>query len=311
MARCLVIGANGFLGSHLVDSLASEGHDVRAFGRFSRKPLFNEVQNVEIINGDFLNRSDLTDALEGMEYVFHFVSTTTPMTADNDPLIDIETNIHMTVTLLDEAVNKGVKKIIFASTSSIYGIGDGVPSKESDVPKPVSPYAIGKLTIEHYLRYFKVKHGLESVSFRISNPYGERQSLNRRQGVIPIFMNRAYLKQPITMMGDGSMARDYVYVKDVTNMIAEVFNKPNQREVYNLGSGKSTSLNEVIENIEAITNQSFDIEKKPAPSTFIHTVALDTSLFTEEFGLQPRTSMSEGMKATWNYIALEHQKGEQ
>lgn len=308
MARCLVVGANGFIGSHLVDSLIGQGHTVKAFGRFSRDPLFNDHDNVEIINGDFLNRSDMASALEGVEYVFHFISTTTPITADNDPQIDIETNVHMTIELLHEAVEKGVKKVIFASTSSLYGAQNGTPCKETDVPEPISPYTIGKLTIEHYLRYFKVKHGLQSVSFRISNPFGERQPLNRKQGVIPIFMEHVYRDEPITVLGDGTMARDYIYVKDVAQIIASIFEKENQHEVYNLGSGKSVTVNELIKNIKLIADKQIKEEHKDAPPTFVHTVALDTSRFIEEYGVQPNTSLIDGMRATWKYIVSEHEK---
>ncbi len=308
MAKCVVLGANGFIGSHLVDALTAAGHTVRAFVRLGEDEVFYDHTNIERMSGDFLNRSDIATALEGMEYVFHFISTTTPISAENDPLIDIETNVHMTVELLQEAVQKGIKKVIFASTSSLYGASHGDPCKESDVPYPISPYTIGKLTIEHYLRYFKVKHGLESISFRISNPYGERQPLNRKQGVIPIFMEHVHRGEPITILGDGTMARDYIYVKDVAHIIATAFEKENRHEVYNLGSSQSISINDIVGNIEAITGKIVQKEHKPAPTTFVHTVALDTTLLTQEFGLQPKTSLTDGMKATWGYIASEHER---
>ena len=108
MARCLVLGANGFIGSHLVDSLVAAGHSVRAFDRFKPAPMFNHNEAIEIFVGDFLNKYDLTQALKGIEFVFHFISTTTPASAENDPLIDIETNIRMSVELFQACVDAGV-----------------------------------------------------------------------------------------------------------------------------------------------------------------------------------------------------------
>src|SRR3982751_5004841 len=123
MSKCLILGANGFIGSHLVDKLVEQGEEVRAFDRFGDgKIRFNESKSIEIVSGNFFNRSDLSSALEGTEYVFHLVSTTTPATAENDPLIDIDTNIRMSIELLEECVEAKTKKIIFPSTGgAIYG----------------------------------------------------------------------------------------------------------------------------------------------------------------------------------------------
>jgi UDP-glucose 4-epimerase len=190
MARCLVLGANGFIGSHLIDKLVQNGETVRAFDRFGDRPInFLDDENIEKVSGDFLNRGDLSAALEDVDYVFHLVSTTTPATAENDPLIDIDTNIRMSVELLEECVSHKIKKVVFASTGgAIYGdINSGAPINEDTNPQPVSPYAIGKLTVEHYMRYFSRKFDLSTLTFRISNPYGQRHSPVKRQGVIPIY----------------------------------------------------------------------------------------------------------------------------
>src|SRR5438270_6907987 len=189
MSKCLVLGANGFIGSHLVDSLVKQGYTIRAFDRFGDRPTnFLSSDNVETYTGDFLNRADLADALKDTDFVFHLVSTTTPATAENDPLVDIDTNVHNTIQLLEECVEAKIKRIFFASTGgAVYGdIDTSEPIDECTNPQPVSPYAIGKLTIEHYLRYFNRKFGLQTLTFRISNPYGERHSPINRQGVIPI-----------------------------------------------------------------------------------------------------------------------------
>lgn len=308
MARCLVIGANGFLGSHLVDALVQKGHTVRAFDRFSRGVKFDENPRAEVVVGDFLNRHDIKEALRDIEYVFHFISTTTPITAEDDPLIDVDTNIRMSIELFDECARTGVKKVIFASTGgSIYGGDSKTPLSEEINPHPTSPYAIGKLTIEHYLRYYRVKHGLQSVALRISNPYGERQPLHRKQGVIPIFLEKVANGQPLTILGDGSMVRDYIYVKDVAAMVSEVFERPMKQEVYNLGSGQGVSVNELVAHIEKLTEKTIATEHKPAPPTFVQSVVLDTSRFAEEFGIKPNTTLEHGIGATWEYIKKHHE----
>lgn len=311
MAKTLVLGANGFVGSHLVDSLATAGHDVRAFDRFSSgETVFNKHDNVEIFAGNYLNTGDLEDALKDIDYVFHFISTTTPASAENDPVVDIDSNVRMSVELFRLCVNAEIKRVIFASTGgAIYGEArDDQPHHEDDTPQPISPYAIGKLAIEHYLRYFRVKHDLDSVTFRISNPYGERQPFHRKQGVIPIFLENIHRGQPINIMGDGSMVRDYIYVKDMTDMITNVFDKPMQHDTYNLGSGEGRSVNEIVKTIETVLNKDASIEYKDTPSTFLPKVVLDTSRFSSEFSETGATSLKDGIQATYSYIKHEIDK---
>lgn len=306
MSRSLVLGANGFIGSHLVDALARNGDEVRAFDRFSGDTLYEPRENIEKFAGDFLNTGDLKAALQGIDHVYHFISTTSPATSENDPTIDIETNIRMSVELFQLCVEEGVKKVFFASTGgAIYGENTQPPFSETDLPLPISPYAIGKLTIESYLRYFRRKHGLRSVALRISNPYGERQPFHRKQGVIPIFLERIYRNEPITVLGDGSMVRDYIYVKDVADMIVNIAHEDATEEMYNLGSGQGNTIQEILEIAEQVSGKKATVQNKPIPSTFVDKAVLDTSRFTEEFHLTPKTNLHEGMQKTYDYIKQE------
>lgn len=305
MAKCLILGANGFIGSHLVDSLVKAGHDVRAFDRFSANiSKFEPSPRIEIVIGDYLNRADLKGALEGIEYVFHFISTTSPATAENDPTIDIETNIRMSVELFQLCVDAKIKKVLFASTGgAIYGEShNSVAHSEADLTLPVSPYAIGKLAIENYLRYFNKKFDLDYTVYRIANPFGERQSLRRKQGVIPIFLERVHDEIPVTIYGDGNMTRDYIYVKDATEMIAHTFDKKQDHHTYNIGSGKGNTLNEIIECIEIVTDKKVAREYKEVPITFVDKVVLNVDRFEREFGYRAETTLIEGIRATYNQI---------
>ena len=306
MSRVLVLGANGFLGSHIVDSLIASGYSVRAFDRFSNQDIrFIENENIELFSGDFLNRSDIRKALNGVEYVFHLVSTTNPATAEADPLIDIDTNIKGSVALFQDCVASGrVKRVLYASSGgTVYGEHDSSePINESEPTLPVSPYGIGKLTIENYLRYFSVKEGLESVSFRIANPYGERQPLMRKQGVIPIFLEKIMKGEEVTILGDGSMVRDYIYVKDVADMMVETLAHTPKYDVYNIGSGRGSSVSEIVDTVAEVTGLGVKSIYKSAPKTFIHTSVLDTSRYDNEFGRHNHTSLRDGVGLTCQYL---------
>jgi UDP-glucose 4-epimerase len=301
-----VIGANGFIGSHLVDALVAADHEVRAFDRFSsRTPTF-DATDVEIVQGEFLSRSDLDSAVQGMDFVVHALSTTTPATAESDPTLDIRTNVAQTVELLESCVDANVGHLYFTSTGgAIYGPQGKTEYAESDRALPISPYGIGKLSIEHYLQYFKTKHGLASTAFRVSNPYGTRQHPNRKQGLIPIALRQIVLGRPVVRLGDGSMVRDYVYVEDLVRMLVPVLGRATEHGLYNVGSGTGTTVNEVLESLRRVVGADFAIEERPKPPTFVDTVVLNTSRFRTEFGEVPMTPMDEGIRRTYDEIRSE------
>lgn len=299
MADVLVVGGNGFLGSHLVDRLAAIGHTVTAFDRFSSgRPLYT-AEGVRAAPGEFLSRSDLDAAVQGQAYVVHCLSTTTPATAERDPTLDIRTNVAQTIELLDSSVEAGVSGFYFASTGgAIYGPQGKPRYAETDRALPISPYGIGKLAIEHYLSYYRTRFGLPSVSLRISNPYGPRQHPQRRQGLIPIALRQLLSGSPITRFGDGSMVRDYIYVEDVAALVAPLIGRATEHSLYNIGSGVGTSVNAVLEALEHATGLAPIIDERPAPPTFVDQVVLDTTRYREEFGEPLLMSLEAGIAAT-------------
>lgn len=300
MAKCLVIGGNGFIGSHVVDSLVGRGHAVTVFGRHRQGPPPFSGHSVEVISGDFLNTADVRAALDGQEIVLHMLSTTDPATAEGDPTIDIRTNITSSVELFAACVGAGVARVYFASSGgAIYGDQDRQVFEEADVTLPVSPYAIGKQAIENYLRYFRRTHGLESTVFRISNPYGPRQNPLKRQGVIPIFLRRVAEGSPLTVFGDGSMIRDYLYVADLAEMIAEVVTVGPRHDLYNLGSGVGTSISEVVATIADVVGRAVPVEHLPRPATFVDHVVLGVARFQAEFDTRATTALRDGIRLTW------------
>ncbi|KQR24283.1 UDP-glucose 4-epimerase [Agreia sp. Leaf335] len=306
MAKCLVVGANGFIGSHLVDELVRAGHEVTAFDRFSGSTPMYTSPGVRAVAGDFMNVSDIGEAVDGQDFVFHFLSTTTPATAENDPTMDVRTNIASSIELFQHSVDAGVQKIFFASTGgAIYGNQPEPVLNESLRPLPVSPYAIGKLAIEGYLRYFRTKYGIETVAFRISNPYGPRQRAHKKQGVIPIFLNRMQQGLPITVFGDGSMVRDYQYVDDTVKMMVGTVGRELDHDVYNIGSGRGATLTEVLEVMRAVTGIDPLVEHKPIPSTYLDRVVLDTSRYEKQFGVLTPMTLEDGIRSTWNHLVSE------
>lgn len=307
MARCLVLGANGFIGSHVVDLLAENGHFIRCFDRYKS----NIIQftnhghhDVEIFNGDFLSSKSLEEALEGIEYVFHFISTTNPIISEKDPKLDIETNIRYSVELLELCVKKRVKRVIFASTSAIYGDHPEIdaPIQEDTKLQPISPYAIGKLAIEQYFRFFKKKYGLDHLILRVSNPYGARQNILGGQGVIPTFLNCVRNNEPVTIYGDGSMVRDYIFVKDLAKVIAHIFDKETKHSVYNVGSGKGHSVLQIVAAIEKVVGKTLEQQHVEAPASFVKKIILDTTRLESEFGVHCNTTLEEGIEKTWERI---------
>lgn len=304
--RVLILGANGFIGSHLVDRLVEENYIVRAFGRFGKDgksvPVFNPHPNIEIFDGDFLNENDVEEALKNVTYVIHLISTTTPAISDKEPIIDLRTNVSGSVTLFQKCIENGsIKRIVFMSSGgTVYG--DSYPNRpflETDLTEPVSPYGIGKITIENYLRYFHKKHGQDYTVFRIANPYGGRQSNTKQQGIMPLLIKNIHEGLPVTVLGDGTMTRDYLYIKDVVDIIAESLKNDLRYKTYNIGSGLGTSINKLIENVENVVGKKAIIEHEEQPATFVHTSILDNKRLREEMPSIEFTDLMDGVRSTY------------
>lgn len=307
ITRALVIGGNGFIGAPTCDALSQAGFDVTAFDRFSGGSRHFYSDSVKSVQGDFLSANNLEKALEGQDVVFHFLSLTTPATASDDPLHDIRTNVTHTIELLQLCVRQNIRHVYFASTGgAIYGDQMKWSYNESDGTYPISPYAIGKLTVEHYLAYFKKNFGLEYTIFRISNPYGPGQHPEKVQGLIPISLRNVLAERALNQIGDGSMVRDFIYIDDLVNMIVAVATGAAKHHCYNLGSGIGTSVEQVLKAVEAVVGRELEVKQLPKPKTFIDHVVLDVSRFEWEFGQPNLVSLQNGIAKTWD--ALQHEK---
>lgn len=257
--RCLVLGGRGFIGSHLVDVLLSKGFNVRCFERPHVEPLGeSHLSNpfFELFEGDLFSESDVAECVEGCDICFHLVSTTLPKTSNVDPVFDIESNVLGTVRLLTRAVKAGVKKVIFVSSGgTIYGVPMQVPIPETHPTDPICSYGISKLTIEKYLGLFKHLNGLDFIALRIANPFGGRQRTYANQGAVAVFLSKTLRGEEIEIWGDGSVVRDYVYIDDVVSALVASIDYVGDMRVFNIGSGRGLSINDVLDSIELVTSR--------------------------------------------------------
>lgn len=298
----LVLGGNGFIGSHLVDKLLAEGHAVRVFDKYEeryRQPL----PEVDYRFGDFGNRGLLAEALQDIDVVVHLISTSLPKTSNDDPAYDVQSNVIESLFLLEKCVELGVKKVVFISSGgTVYGRPTQLPIAENGATDPECSYGITKLTIEKYLALYRQLYGLDYVIVRPSNPYGSRQNPHGIQGAIPVFLGKAVKEEPIEIWGDGSVIRDYVYIEDLVEGISKVISYAGGQRIFNLGSGTGHSLNELVRIIAAVTGHPVPVTYKEARSFDIPAIVLDISSAERELGWQPRTEIEAGIRATWEFV---------
>lgn len=300
--NCLVLGGAGFLGSHLVEALLAHGHRVRVFDRMNadNRNLACVLPHIEFINGNFQDESIIDRTLTGIDVVYHLISTTIPGNSNENPVYDIESNIAGTVKWLTAARNIGVKKIIFVSSGgTVYGTPSIIPTSENHPTNPLCSYGITKIAIEKYLQLFHHLWDLEYSVLRVANMYGERQNPMGGLGIITTFLWKSLNNEPITIWGDGKIARDYIHVSDVVTALLSVIDKSSPSKIYNIGSGKSHTildLIEMIKNISEISNPR--IIFKEGRSLDVPINCLDISLARQEIDWHPRVKLETGIKRT-------------
>jgi UDP-glucose 4-epimerase len=298
----VVTGGAGFIGSNLVQIL-KKNNKVKVIDNLSTgylkniKDLINNNE-VEFVKGTITNLNFLQQTFKGIDYVFHLAAIPSVPRSVINPIRSNNTNINGTLNVLVAARNNNVKKVIYSSSSSVYGDTPTLPKKEAMKPCPLSPYAVGKLTGEYYCQVFKEVYNLSTISLRYFNVYGPQQDkLSEYAAVIPKFITLISNNKPPIIFGDGQQTRDFTFVKDAVN--ANILAAKNKETgVFNIACGKRISVNELAKLIMKITGKKIEPKyKEPRPGDIKHSLA-DISKAKQKLGYVPKTKMQEGLEET-------------
>lgn len=297
----LVIGGNGFIGSHLVDHLLKKGHHVRVFDsayeRF-RQPLKNVDYRISSIE----NIPDLYEALLGIDVVFHLASASVPSTSNIDTVSDVQKNLVPTLNLLDLLVKLGIQRIVyFSSGGAVYGNTEEEFVTEDHPLNPISSYGIVKLTNEMYLSLYQRIYGIKPLVVRPANPYGSRQGHYMAHGVISTFLRRILKNEELVVYGDGSAVKDFIYIEDLIDICYKLF-EHEETGVFNIGSGSGVSINEIVQKIKLITGTESLIKYNTKQIYDVDRFVLSLVKLNKLIGGYQYTNLETGISKTWSWI---------
>lgn len=267
--RYLVTGGCGFIGSHICEALVAQGAAVRVFDNLAsgfERNIASFRDKVEFVKADVREPEALKSAMVGVDYVFHEAALVSVFDSVNRPLDNHEINLTGTLNVLMAAKAAGVKRVVVASSAAVYGNDPALPKTEDMRPQPESPYALAKIAKEYYMSAFSKLYGLQTVSLRYFNVYGPRQDpASMYSGAVSRFVDAVRAGQNPTVFGDGQQTRDFVFVKDVVqaNLAAMHMDGLGGGEAFNIGTGRSTSLLDLLAALRELTGRSFDVQFKP------------------------------------------------
>jgi len=317
MARYLITGIAGFIGSTLAHALVEQGHEVRGIDNLSTGNLENLADirdRVSFQQMDLQDAAGMKSACEGIDYVLHQGALASVPRSVKDPVTSHESNINGTLNLLVAARDARVRRIVYAASSSAYGDQPTQPKQEDMLPLPLSPYAVQKLTCEYYIQSFYRAYGLEGVCLRYFNIFGPRQAADSPySGVIAQFTYRMMAGETPTIFGDGLTSRDFNYVDNAVsaNLLACVApSKVATGRVFNIGTGKSHTLNEVYAAIAGQLGFSNKPNYGPEREGDIKHSLADITRATTELGYQPKAQFHEGLQKTVAWYLEEQEKKE-
>jgi UDP-glucose 4-epimerase len=301
--RVLVTGGAGFIGSHLVGALLERGDQVVVLDNFSsgrRSNLDGLAAEIELVEGDLRSYERVHAAMRGVELVLHQGALPSVPRSVQDPLTTNEVNVGGTLNVLLAARDEGARRVVFASSSSVYGDANGIVREETQRPQPLSPYGVAKLAAESYCRAFWQVYSLETVSLRYFNVFGPQQDPHSQYAaVVPRFISRLLNGEPPVIYGDGSQSRDFTFVGNVVagNLLAAA--APGVAgEVLNLATGGSQTVNELSAAIQRALGVEIEPVYEPARVGEIARSAADISRAAQLLGYQPEVSVEEGLAAT-------------
>lgn len=301
--KIVILGADGFLGSNMVSALAPRKAKLTAFCPRSPRLDLLRSKGVVVIEGSFLEPPTWSIPFEGVDWLIHFATTTTPIQSVQDPVRDAA-NLTASKAIFRDAVDAGVKKILFSSSGgTVYGDKATVPSKETDPTLALIPYTRTKLEIEREL--LSRCEGTETlpVVLRYANPYGPNQYPASGTGVVTAWLESVRDNKPITLYGDGETARDFVYVADATQAALKALESDNVRGIYNIGAGVPVSLNTLLRTIEHVVDTKLEIKRLPPRSSdAVKAIALDSTRAFVDFSWKPEVPLEKGIALTWKWV---------
>ena len=294
--RALVTGASGFIGSAVVAALVRRGEQVVAVAR--RSPP-SAAPGTSWVETDLRTHTEWSPLLEGVTTIYHFAWSSLPATSNEDPVADAYDNIVGTLRLLEAVKARSGIRLVFASSGgTVYGKLQASRAAEAHPTQPTCAYGVSKLAVENYLRLFASMWGLDAVTLRISNPYGPGQDTARNFGAVTTFARRALNREPITIYGDGSVIRDYLYISDLVAAVVKAGEMRGGVDVMNIGSGVGRSLNEVVDTIAAALGRPVATRYLPPRNFDVPVSVLDIERAQFALSWSPRVDFFHGVMAT-------------
>jgi UDP-glucose 4-epimerase len=303
--RIIVTGGAGFIGSHIVDALVEESHEVVIIDNFwehggGRRENINP--HATFVHMDIRDK-DLGQFFKDFRphIVCHHAAQHSVAIGTRDPQFDANVNVLGLLNVLDAAATSGARKIIFASSAATYGDLKQLPVTEDSPQLPVSPYGITKMVAEHYLRFYKIQHGLDYTALRYGNVYGPRQDPNGEAGVIAIFIGKFMARTGVRIDWDGEQTRDYVYVDDVVRANLAALTR-GSGEIFVIGTGQKTSVNAVYDALCAASGFSAPVEYAPRRAGDIRDVYFDPAKAARELNWTAATDLTTGIATTYAHF---------
>jgi UDP-glucose 4-epimerase len=308
VTKILITGGAGFVGRHLADHLASYDDlsvtviDNESLG--DRRHL--DLEKVRFVHGDLVRREDVRAALEGQDAVVHLAADTRVMDSIENPRHNFDNNVVGTFNLLELCRELGVRRILAASTGGAI-LGDVPPPVHEDMaPRPTSPYGASKLMLEGYLSAYSASYGLSGCALRFSNIYGPRSF--HKGSVVAHFFKQVLAGEPLVVYGDGTQTRDYLYVGDLVEAIHTALRSDVQGP-YQLGSGRPTTLNALIEAMRTVTGLDLEVSYRDFRAGEVRDTWCQVDRARRDFGFEPKTSLHEGLRATWEWFEVQPRPG--
>jgi UDP-N-acetylglucosamine/UDP-N-acetyl-alpha-D-glucosaminouronate 4-epimerase len=300
--KALVTGGAGFIGSNLVDALIERGADVRVLDNFSTGFRANlEGLEVEVVEGELRSYERVHAAVRGIEVVYHLGALGSVPRSVQDPLTSSAVNVEGTLNVLLAARDEGVRRVVFASSTSVYGTSPELPTLESMPPDPISPYGVAKLAAERYcISFSRVYHSFETVVLRYFNVFGPKQSPHSQYAAaIPLFIAAIDQGESVTIYGDGEQSRDFTYVANVVDATIRAAEAADvSGRIFNVAAGSPATLNHVADTIGVILGKPVERRfEPPRPGDIRHSWA-DITAARETFGYEPSVDLAAGLELT-------------